>query len=458
MVRTARTGRRRVLGVWVGLLFLVAACGGPLPAATVTPVPTNTAPPAVAATEDYGVPKNPKIAAMGPLELHVLFAADYYKVAPVVAVADAFMRMYPNVKVTLDGTEWDQIPARVKTEIAEGSASIDLAHQHAFVMGAQGFAEPIDDVWSQLDESALVPGSILDTTWKGVHYGVPLDVNALFTIYRKDLYQKAGLPEPGPNWTYEQARSDARKLTQGDVFGTAISNSAWAMSGHVRANGGSITAEDGDAPTLDSPANIAMLQYMGDLINVDRVSTPPLAPGQRYDPVVRFWEGKVAFLWTGPFDIGRIRNEAPAAFKAACLNLSCIGTTTLPHGLDGAHTGSVQGGGSLFIPKGSRHKEVAFELMRWYLSPVYQMAMVTDQARYPVVASLYRDPRLAADPLIAPYIEQLKTAYPYRLEANAAGNQAWEDAVTAILSGAPAAATLHAAQQHALAPAATTQP
>jgi ABC-type glycerol-3-phosphate transport system substrate-binding protein len=118
----------------------------------------------------------------------------------------------------------------------------------------------------------------------------------------------------------------------------------------------------------------------------------------------------------------------------------------------------VQGGGSLFIPKGSRHKEVAFELMRWYLSPVYQMAMVTDQARYPVVASLYRDPRLAADPLIAPYIEQLKTAYPYRLEANAAGNQAWEDAVTAILSGAPAAATLHAAQLHALAPPATTQP
>jgi ABC-type glycerol-3-phosphate transport system substrate-binding protein len=421
--------------------LLLAACDtGTAPAATPTPV---------AATPDYGVPKNPKIAALGPVDLHVLFAADYYKVKPVVDVVNAFMQMYPNVHVTLEGTDWNQIPARIKTEIAGGTMSIDLAHQHAFVMGAQGYAESIDDLWPAIDASKLSPGSIEDTVWRGVHYGVPLDVNALFTIYRKDLFQKAGLPTPPADWTYEQAREYARKLTQGDVYGTVLGNSAWAMAGHVLANGGSLLSADGKTAGLDAPATVKISQFFSDLINVDHVSPPAPAPGQRFDPVTVFWSGKAAILWTGPFDLGRLRNEAPDSFKAICPNLSCIGTATLPHGMDGTTTGSVQGGGSLFIPKGARNKEVAFELMRWYLSPVYQLAMVRDQARYPVLQNLYNDPSLRDDPLVLPFYEQLKTAHPYTLEANPDADQAWSDAVSAILAGAPADETLKAAQQKA---------
>ncbi|HET7080966.1 MAG TPA: sugar ABC transporter substrate-binding protein [Chloroflexia bacterium] len=431
----------------IALLYLLmsslvlAACDtGTTPAATPTPV---------AGTQDYGVPKNPKIAALGPVDLHVLFAADYYQVKPVVDVVNAFMQMYPNVHVTLEGTDWNQIPARVKTEIAGGTMSIDLAHQHAFVMGAQGFAESIDDLWPAIDASKLSPGSIEDTVWRGVHYGVPLDVNALFTIYRKDLFQKAGLPAPPADWTYEQAREYARKLTQGDVYGTVLGNSAWAMSGHVWANGGSLLSADGKTAGLAAPATVQITQYFSDLINVDHASPPAPAPGQRFDPVTVFWSGKAAILWTGPFDLGRLRNEAPDSFKAICPNLSCIGTATLPHGMDGTTTGSVQGGGSLFIPKGARHKEVAFELMRWYLSPVYQLAMVRDQARYPVLQDLYNTPELRDDPLVLPFYEQLKTAHPYTLEANPDADQAWSGAVSAILAGAPADETLKAAQQKA---------
>ncbi|HMA38023.1 MAG TPA: sugar ABC transporter substrate-binding protein [Chloroflexia bacterium] len=447
MATARHTGRFWTLASLVGSAVLLASCAaGDVP--TATPVAAPTAPPAPGAV-DYGVPKNPHIAALGPVDLHVLFAADYYQVKPVTAVIAAFMQMYPNVKITVDGLDWGQIPARIRTEIAEGQVSIDLAHQHAFVMGAQGYAEPLDDLWPQIDASTLMPGSIEDTTWKGVHYGVPLDINSLFTIYRKDLYQKAGIPEPGPTWTYAQARADARKLTQNDVYGIAVDPGAWGMSGHVRANGGDLLSADGKTATLATPQASEILQYMSDLIRVDHVSPPPPAAGQRYDPVTQFWAGKVAILWTGPWDLGRIRNEAPAAFKAACPNLSCIGTTTLPHGMTGATTGSVQGGGSLFVPKGAQHKEVAFELMRWYLSPVYQLAMVTDQARYPVLKALYSDPVLTGDPLSAPFFAQLQSAHPYKLEANPQADQAWADAVTAILAGAPAVDTLKSAQQKA---------
>jgi hypothetical protein len=48
-----------VFSVWVGLLFLVAACGGPAVPPTLTAVPADTAQPTTAAATDYGVPKNP---------------------------------------------------------------------------------------------------------------------------------------------------------------------------------------------------------------------------------------------------------------------------------------------------------------------------------------------------------------------------------------------------------------
>jgi ABC-type glycerol-3-phosphate transport system substrate-binding protein len=444
-----KTGiRARAAGSALAVVALVSGCMGD---AAPTPTPVGgVAGPTVATTPlDYGVPKNPAIAALGPVELHVLFAADYYKTAPVVAVVQAFQTMYPNVKITLDGTEWSQIPARVKTSIAEGTASVDLAHQHAFVMGAQGYAESIDDLWSQVDEAGLMPGSIEDTVWNGTHYGVPLDINCLFTIYRKDLFEKAGLKPPGPDWTYTQAHDDLKKLTSGSQYGIALTRSSWDTSGLVRANGGALLSTDGKTATLDNAANIATLQYLSDLINVDHVSPPPPAPGDRYDAVTDFWSGKVAVLWTGPWDLGRIRNEAPPSFKDICPNLACLGTTTLPHGMNGSTTGSVQGGGSLFIPKGSKHKSVAFELMRWYLSPAYQLAMVKDQARFPVLQALYSRPELTGDPLAQPFFEQLKTAHPYRLEAIQPADNAWADAVNAILAGAPAAETLRAAQAKA---------
>jgi ABC-type glycerol-3-phosphate transport system substrate-binding protein len=236
--------RARITWSALALSLLISGCesGG---VSTPTPIGGIAGPTSATAPLDYGVSKNPAIAALGPVDLHVLFAADYYKTAPVVAVAQAFQAMYPNVKINLDGNEWSQIPARVKTSFAEGTASVDLAHQHAFVMGAQGYAESIDDLWSQVDESSLMPGSIEDTVWNGTHYGVPLDINCLFTIYRKDLFEKAGLKPPGPAWTYAQARDDLKKLTSSNQFGIALTRSAWDTSGLVRANGGALLSNDG---------------------------------------------------------------------------------------------------------------------------------------------------------------------------------------------------------------------
>ena len=375
-----------LLCLLVGSMLLAACDTGTAPAATPTPV---------AGALDYGVPKNAKIAALGPVDLHVLFAADYYQVKPVVAVVNAFMQMYPNVHITLEGTDWNQIPARMKTEIAGGTMSIDLAHQHAFAMGAQGYAESIDDLWPAIDASTLSPGSIEDTVWQGVHYGVPLDMNTLFTLYRKDLFQKAGLPEPAPNWTYAQARDYARKLTQGDVYGTVLGNSAWAMFGHILANGGSLLSTDDKTAMIDQPANIQIAQFFGDLINVDHAS--PGACGRaafRPGDGVLVRQGGHALDWAvrpGP----ACATRRPTSFKAICPTSPASAQPLCRTVWMARRPAPHRAAAASSSPRARRHKEVAFELMRWYLAR-HQLAMVHDQARYPVLQNLYNNPDLMA--------------------------------------------------------------
>jgi ABC-type glycerol-3-phosphate transport system substrate-binding protein len=89
----------------------------------------------------------------------------------------------------------------------------------------------------------------------------------------------------------------------------------------------------------------------------------------------------------------------------------------------------------LFVPKGAKNREAAFEFMKWATAPKYQMKLAREMGRYPVLAELYKDPFFTGQPILQPFLEQLKTARPYRLEAYAQADITWEQSVGAILSG-----------------------
>ena len=50
-------------------------------------------------------------------------------------------------------------------------------------------------------------------TVDGKVYGVPALVDNLAVVYNKDLFAKAGLTEPGPDWTWDELVADAKALT-----------------------------------------------------------------------------------------------------------------------------------------------------------------------------------------------------------------------------------------------------
>jgi ABC-type glycerol-3-phosphate transport system substrate-binding protein len=416
------------------LVLLLGACGPLAPAA---------------AWPEGAPPRNAALADSPPITLKAWFAADYVDQPPIRDLEREFEQAYPNIAVELEGVVWEEMPNRLRLAIGQGEPP-DLAHQHAFVMGAQGLAEPLDDLWANWGEAdAFMPGALDDVTWQGVRYGVPLDINALFMIYNRAMFEQAGLALPGTGYSFAQLKADLAKLTpaDGSRFGMALTASGWDMYGVVRAGGGDLLLEQGDRTTVtfDDPRVVEAVRLYTELGWKDRLgSLPPPQPRQSDHPVVLFGQRKVAVFFSGPWDLTRLKQEAPPEVYAE------VGTALLPVVTPGAAGGSVQGGGSLFVPRGAQHREAAFELMKWATSDRYELRLAQEMGRYPVRTATYEDAFFDQDPLLVPFLEQLKTARPYRLEAYGQADRIWSEAVRAAFSpNADVERILREAQQQA---------
>lgn len=403
--------------------------------------PRQTAPPVTSNPANFPVPINPKIAALPPFTLNVWFADDYYNEAPIVDLMKEFKAAYPNITIAVDHNEWSKQRNRLKEAVAAGNPP-DVAHQHAFVFGAQGYAEPLDDLWQQWGKdatAAFLPNSLDDVTWNGVKYGVPLDINTTFLIYNKQMFKDAGLAEPGPDYNFTRLREDARKLTIGSQgrYGLALTPGAWDTFGLISANGGHLLDTQNGQVTaqLDAAPNVQMLQFISAMVNTDKVIPTPRYTKEA-SPVELFKQGKIAMFFSGPWDLKEIELHGPEGLY------NQVGTAVMPHGIDGKTTGSVQGGGSLFVPKGAKNREAAFEFMKWAAAPKYQMRLAREMGRYPVLSGLYKDSFFTGQPILQPFLEQLKTARLYRLEAYAQADVAWEQSIGSILNGSDPRTTL----------------
>lgn len=407
---------RRLLPIWLLSSLLLASC-------------TVVQPPVADWPADVP-PRNPAITDE-QITLSVWFASDYVDTAPVRDLIADFERAYPNIKVeTTRGLIWEDMNARISLALAQG-APPDVAHGHAFAFGAQGMAEPLDDLWQAWGaENEFLSGAMEDVTWKGRYYGVPLDINALFTFYNKEMFREAGVAEPSQNWTFDELEEITRKLTKSDgsQYAIALDASGWTMSGLIYAAGGDMLDEENGkiVATLDSQPVLSMLEMYRRMVLEDGVSTiPPPIQRQSDHPEALFRAGKVAMFFSGPWDLAKIRQEVPEM-------LPNLGTAPLPRGRGAGAGGSVAGGGSLFVPRGAQHREVAFEFMKWAVADRYAKRMALEQGRYPVRSRLYQDPDLLRDPLLKPFFDQLTRAKVYRLEAYRNANDAWVEMMKGV--------------------------
>ena len=104
---------------------------------------------------------------------------------------------------------------RVTTDIATKGGQFDvmtIGGYEAPIWGKQGWLAPVDDLGDDYDYADLLEPIKAGLTVDGKLYAVPFYTESSFTLYRKDLFDAAGLTMPEQP-TYEQIKEFAAKLT-----------------------------------------------------------------------------------------------------------------------------------------------------------------------------------------------------------------------------------------------------
>lgn len=150
----------------------------------------------------------------------------------------------------------------------------------------------------------------------GELYGIPGDWKSWFVLINKDLLDEAGLAVPDLDWTWDDYRDYAVKLTKEEsgekVYGSYFHT--WEFLAYVALIStrmdNSLINPDGTF-NFDDPALREWMAYRNQLENVDQVSLPHAeAKAMSADYRAKFFSGEVAMLPVGTWMIPEIDDEA----------------------------------------------------------------------------------------------------------------------------------------------------
>jgi len=143
-------------------------------------------------------------------------------------------------------------------------------------------------------------------TVNGKVIGIPALVDNLAVVYNKKLFAAAGLPVPGPNWTWQQFTADAQKLTNAATkqYGTAYvtpgtEDTVWHWEALLWEAGGGLLTADNKKAAFDSAAGLESLNTLRTLATDKSVYLDPT--DNAYTNL--FNSGKIGMLVTGPWDL-----------------------------------------------------------------------------------------------------------------------------------------------------------
>lgn len=190
------------------------------------------------------------------------------------AMADAFNQSQDEVFVEVQVFPFEEYIDKILLMIASGNPPdvFQVWAQYKPQWVELGILADVTDRWensSVIAESDIYPFMIEAAALNGRMYGVPYDYNSTVYFVNLDLLAQAGLNAPGENWTVDDLREMARRVTneQWATYGTNHGvdfgwgfNIQWFKNwtGHGWIN------EAGDTVLVDSPESIELMEWWYD--------------------------------------------------------------------------------------------------------------------------------------------------------------------------------------------------
>ena len=300
------------------------------------------------------------------------------------------------IKITMDELGYVDLYQKLTADFVGHTANYDLMTVDIVWSGEyaqNGYTLPLDDFMAR-DEADLALDDIMPVAWtlgeyQGQHWAYPLAGYANVLNYRKDVLAEAGLEPPK---TQEELLEYAKQLNDpdNDFYGIALLGAkgpavAQDYMAWVQQHGGTILDESG-APALNTPENVKILKFFGELFNY----APPGATDYWWDQrETAFRSGNVAMMegWS----IARAGYENPDISSV----VGKVDITTAPVA-EGMEPKYGFGGWGIGINADSKNAEAAWEFIKWLSSPEIQKAWIRNDGA-PIRRSTLEDPELNAE-------------------------------------------------------------
>lgn len=195
-----------------------------------------------------------------------------------VALAKEFETAHPNVsiKVSSGASTTDELLQKLAAGFASNSYP-DISYAYGSWAGQLAASKRTLDITQQVADPAVKWNEFpaagrLTASPKGVTIGFPALVDNLVLIYNKKLFQQAGVAPPTNNWSWDDFRSAAAKLTNAGqkIFGTGYpvsggEDTTWHLWPLLWQLGGDVLSEDGKQARFNSDAGVQALTLLRDV-------------------------------------------------------------------------------------------------------------------------------------------------------------------------------------------------
>ncbi|MBI5160068.1 MAG: ABC transporter substrate-binding protein [Micrococcales bacterium] len=199
-------------------------------------------------------------------------------------LAADFEKLNPNVTINVQSgaASTDQLLQKLSAGFASGTFP-DISYAYGSWASQLEASGRTQDITAQVAKPGVRWSEFAGAARKTARptgqktIGFPALVDNISLFYNKTVFDKAGLGYPTNEWTWDQFRSAAKKLTDpanGTYgYGYSVSGSeetTWQFWPHLWQNGGSILSPDQTKAQFASPAGVKSLTLLRDMAVEDR--------------------------------------------------------------------------------------------------------------------------------------------------------------------------------------------
>jgi ABC-type glycerol-3-phosphate transport system substrate-binding protein len=322
--------------------------------------------------------------------LRCAYWGDTSEIAIIKNSVELFKKNNPGINVTLERLPaGDSYTEKILTQIAGGNP-VDVMFVNAeqfYIYAKKGILLPLNNYAASdhFPVDKFYPKIIEKFTVDNNLYVLPRDIAPVCVVfYNKELFDAAGLKYPASDWTWDDMRDMAVKMTKQRKDGTTVFGYAdeWGIwDPFVISNGGKYVdnLKDPKKCLLDSPEAIEGLQYRQDLIYKYKVMPSPsqMSAMGGVGASDLFIQGKAAMFLSGIWKTPYFRETMKYKWDAALFPKSPKGTR-----------GYLISGGGYAILKSSKHQNEAWKLLTYLAGEEGQKQLAQTGLAQPAIKAI----------------------------------------------------------------------